>query len=106
LPGKTVQYIYDSGVAPYSDKPLSITHMAVDADGKVRMEFNAYKGDTPAAYYRVLHSTDLGQWAPLGFSAGAFMGNRSTWSSTWEGDAASPILLKEFFKIEAVPTSD
>lgn len=85
LPGKTVQYIYDSGVAPYSDKPLSITHMAVDADGKVRMEFNAYKGDTPAAYYRVLHST---------------------WSSTWEGDAASPILLKEFFKIEAVPTSD
>jgi len=51
----------------------------------VRMEFNAYKGDTPAAYYRVLHST---------------------WSSTWEGDAASPILLKEFFKIEAVPTSD
>lgn len=106
LPGKTVQYIYDSGVAPYSDKPLSITHMAVDADGKVRMEFNAYKGDTPAAYYRVLHSTDLGQWTPLGFSAGMFMGNHSTWSSTWEGDAASPILLKEFFKIEAVPTSD
>lgn len=106
LPGKTAQYLHDSGVDPYSDKPLSITHMELGTDGKVRMEFNAYKGDNPAAYYRVLSSTNLNEWTPRGSSAGVFNGNFSTWSSTWEGDAENPALLKEFFKIEAEPTGD
>ncbi len=105
LPGRTVKYLYESGVAPYSDSPLAITRVTVGPDGRVRLAFNGYKGDSPEAFYRVLRSANLKDWTPLGTGDGAFDGDRASWSSAWEGVTGDTPASALFYKVEATPTT-
>ena len=105
LPGHTVKYLYESGVAPYSDSPLAITRVTVGSDGKVRLAFNGYKGDSPEAFYRVLRSENLKDWTPLNAGDGAFDGDRASWSSVWEGVTGDTPASALFYKVEATPTA-
>mgnify|MGYP002521791996 FL=1 len=105
LPGHTVKYLHESGVAPYSDRPLAITRVTVGPDGRVRLAFNGYKGDSPEAFYRVLRSANLKDWTPLGTGDGAFDGDRASWSSAWEGLPGDAPASSLFYKVEAMPTT-
>jgi len=102
LPGKTVRYIYDSGVDPYSEVLFAVTQVDVGAGGKVRLDFNGYKGDDPGSAYQVLRSVNLFDWTP---KSGKFEGDAATWSSSWEGiedDADAAV----FYKVKPVSASN
>lgn len=100
-----MRYLYESGVAPYSDRPLAITRVTVGPDGRGRLAFNGYKGDSPEAFYRVLRSANLKDWTPLGTGDGAFDGDRASWSSAWEGLPGDASASSLFYKVEAMPTT-
>lgn len=74
LGGYTLKDVHDSGVEPYSDKPLTIIRIGKDGNGKLQIGFNGYKGDDPGAGYRIIRSPtpDFKSSTVLGPSDGDF----------------------------------
>ena len=102
VPGYTLRDVYTAGIDPYSDRPFEVTGFELGADGRPHVEFNGFKGENPVGYH-VLYSTtpDFKDATTLGASDGAFDGDASTWSTTWDGRVAVPSTAG-FYKVEAV----
>ena len=86
IAGYTLRDVFDSGVHPYSERPLSVTGISFDAEGRVVLTFNGYKGDSPGEGYRVMRLPSSGQAGGDVSRGQGFRGDEGTWTTVWSGD--------------------
>lgn len=100
--GYTLADIHTAGMDPYSARPFEVTEFAIEGDGKVRMTFNGYRGETPDGF-RVHRSAtpDFADAAVLGSIDGAFHGDPETGLTTWIGTVSAEDPGVGFYRVEA-----
>ena len=102
IAGYTLGDVHDAGVDPYSDCPLELKDMEVDADGTVRILFNGYKGEDPGIGYRMRWSSTPNVTETSDVATGVFKGDPATKTTTWEFDSTQETDEARFFRIEGV----
>ena len=101
LRGYTLGDIYAAGLDPHSGRPFEVTDFSIDAEMRLHIAFNGYKGKSPVGY-RILRSSTPGfkDAVALDSSEGVFDGDATTRSTTWNGTSNAPDGTW-FYKVEA-----